>query len=42
MAEAVAIGAFGTANVYEIIMVDSGKPKAVPSLLGSDNSSFSV
>lgn len=37
------IGAFGTASVYEITMVDgSGNPKAVPSLLGSDNSSFSV
>jgi hypothetical protein len=37
------IGAVGTANVYEITMVDSGgNPKAMPSLLGSDNSSFSV
>src|SRR5262249_3331495 len=38
-----AIGGFGTANFYEITMVDdSGNPKAVPSMLGSDNSSFSV
>ena len=38
-----AIGGFGTANVYEITMVDnSGSPKAMPSMLGSDNSSFSV
>jgi Peptidase A4 family len=38
-----AIGGFGTANFYEITMVDnSGNRKAVPSMLGSDNSSFSV
>jgi hypothetical protein len=38
-----AIGAFGTTNVYQITMVDSsGNPKAIPSMLGSDNSRFSV
>jgi len=37
------IGAFGASNMYAITMVDNnGNPKAVPSLLGSDNSSFSV
>ena len=40
---AVPIGAAGASNVYEITMVDeSGNPKAVPSGLGSDKSSFSV
>lgn len=38
-----AIGALGTANVYTVTMVDnSGNAKAVPSMLASDNSSFSV
>jgi peptidase A4-like protein len=37
------IGSFGTNNVYEITMVDAaGNPKAVPSSLGNDQSSFSV
>jgi Peptidase A4 family len=37
------IGAFGTANVYSITMVDNGgNAKAVPSTLTSGNSSFSV
>jgi hypothetical protein len=39
----VPIGAFGASNVYEITMVDSnGNAKALPSALGTDNSSFSV